>query len=385
MIPVVVLIFAFYGATNYYIGRRLFVWLQLVFPSINVPLFAALQVICALSPFVAVALSYRAMGALVSAISGIVGRFADLWMGVYFYLLLVTAVVDLLVLLLSLVRAVPVPTSDSVRFFSGLLVVCSVVSIVSYGIYNGNQLRRVQYHVQTRKNVPKDRLRIVLLSDLHLGYRNGAEYLQKVVAHVRDIKPDLVCIAGDIFNGSVYALFNAAQASAVLRSIESTYGVYASLGNHDAGPSYPEMLKFFEQSGIQLLSDKAIVVADSFVLAGRKDPSPIGSQGIARTSIRPQLEAMPPGLPVIVMDHRPTSLSEYGIETDLVLSGHTHRGQVFPANLITRIVYEVDYGHYQKDPRSPHLIVSSGAATWGPPMRVGTTSEVVEIIVEKVP
>ena len=85
-------------------------------------------------------------------------------------------------------------------------------------------------------------------------------------------------------------------------------------------------------------------------------------------------------LPIIVMDHNPSNIKEYGKEVDLILSGHTHKGQIFPANLITNLMFTVDYGHFQKNADSPHVIVTSGASTWGMPMRIGTHNEVVSIM-----
>jgi predicted MPP superfamily phosphohydrolase len=79
------------------------------------------------------------------------------------------------------------------------------------------------------------------------------------------------------------------------------------------------------------------------------------------------------------MDHNPSNLGQYGNEIDLILSGHTHRGQMFPANLVTKAMYVTHYGRYQKDDNSPHVIVTSGAGIWGMPMRIGSNNEIVMI------
>jgi predicted MPP superfamily phosphohydrolase len=79
------------------------------------------------------------------------------------------------------------------------------------------------------------------------------------------------------------------------------------------------------------------------------------------------------------MDHNPANAGEYTTEADLILCGHTHKGQIFPGSLITGMLYTVDHGHYQKDADSPHIIVTSGFGTWGMPMRVGTNCEMVTI------
>jgi predicted MPP superfamily phosphohydrolase len=79
------------------------------------------------------------------------------------------------------------------------------------------------------------------------------------------------------------------------------------------------------------------------------------------------------------MDHNPASIGEYGLGADLILCGHTHKGQLFPASIVTNAMYDVDYGYYRKDAVSPHVIVSSGVGYWGMPMRVGTDCEIVSV------
>jgi predicted MPP superfamily phosphohydrolase len=173
------------------------------------------------------------------------------------------------------------------------------------------------------------------------------------------------------------------------------------LGNHDAGKSVEEMVEFLARSNVRLLNDGFDFVNGQFAVIGRLDPRPIGGFGKMRRAPLSELiaraddgtsviltdtrEAPEPArrrtvdgsVPVIVIDHNPKSIHEYGGEADLVLSGHTHRGQLFPANLITRAIYTADYGHYRKGTEAPDLIVTSGAGIWGPPIRVGTHCEIV--------
>ena len=122
------------------------------------------------------------------------------------------------------------------------------------------------------------------------------------------------------------------------------------------------------------------MIDDRLVLIGRLDGSPIGdySEGkrgkLSEFFVRDNRE-----LPVIVMDHNPARIDEYTNEVDLILCGHTHKGQVFPGGILTDLIYTVDYGYYRKDTQSPHVIVSSGIGWWGPPMRGGTNSEIVTV------
>ncbi|MFQ9651088.1 MAG: hypothetical protein ACLRZZ_13470 [Enterocloster sp.] len=134
-------------------------------------------------------------------------------------------------------------------------------------------------------------------------------------------------------------------------------------GNHDAGPSYDRMMEFLSEAGVRVLQDEAVVIDSRFVLAGRKDSFPIGGQGERRGSL--ELPERTEDLPVIVMDHQPGNIRDYGKETDLILCGHTHKGQMFPFNLITDAVFDVDYGYYRASVDSPQVIVTSGAGTWG--------------------
>ena len=137
------------------------------------------------------------------------------------------------------------------------------------------------------------------------------------------------------------------------------------------------------RANINNLKDQAITVDERFVLVGRVDASPIGGYGNGEVKRNENLDEILHGtnseLPVVVMDHNPARADGYGNEVDLILCGHTHRGQVFPGSLITGLMYTVDYGHYQKDANSPHVVVSSGVGTWGLPMRVGSDCEVVRV------
>lgn len=85
-------------------------------------------------------------------------------------------------------------------------------------------------------------------------------------------------------------------------------------------------------------------------------------------------------MPIVVMEHTPANIEQYGSEIDLVLAGHTHKGQIVPFNLATKAIFTVDYGHYQKDADSPHVIVTSGVSTWSMPMRIGSNNEIVSIL-----
>ena len=218
---------------------------------------------------------------------------------------------------------------------------------------------------------------MVMISDIHLGTVGCEGRLESIVKEINSQKPDVVCIAGDLFDSSMDLLSDPEKAIENLKKIESTYGVYACFGNHDAGDTFTQMSDFLEKANINILNDQYTVIDERLILAGRLDKSAIGGRDIKRKALS-KIEG-DNDLPVVVMDHNPANYSDYSSDVDLILSGHTHKGQIFPVNLVTDILYEVDYGYYRKDSKSPQIIVTSGIGYWGMPMRVGTDSELVVI------
>lgn len=379
MIPIagiifgVIMMLSIYGGANFYIARRLYQWLNLLFPHINATLYISIYIFFALSLFLG-------FMPLPSRIKTIMSWVSAHWMGIFVYLLMLFLVADLLILLGSITKVIPNPMPQNIRFYTGLLVILLTTGLVSYGMYNAQQIKYASYDIQLKEaNLAID-MKIVLISDLHLGAVNSEKNLVEIVQGINKLEPGIVCIAGDIFNDDYNAIRNPDEAIDLLNSITTTYGVYACLGNHDGGNTFNEMIRFLEQSNIKLLNDECVIIDERLVLFGRVDPSPIGGFGeLKRKDIMETIASMDTNMPVVVMDHSPSNIQQYGEEVDLIISGHTHRGQIFPVNLITNAIFVVDYGHYQKDADSPHVIVTSGVGTWLMPMRVGTNNEIAII------
>ena len=369
------IIFVIYGSANYYIGRKIYQWFSLLFPYINTNLYIGIYILIAFSIILAFL-------PIPSGIKNIISWISAHWMGVFIYLLIFLLMADLIILLSSMLKIIPSPTPRYIKFYAGLIAILLTTGFISYGLYNAKQIKLVSYDIQTKGNSLSDDIKIVLISDLHLGAVNSEINLGKIVQDINDINPDIVCIAGDIFNDDYKAIKNPSKAIDLLKSIIAAYGVYASLGNHDGGNTFNEMMEFLEKSGIRLLNDEHVVINDKLILIGRVDPSPIGGFGsLERKDIRDISTLFDDkNMPIVIMDHTPTKLEQYEGKADLVLAGHTHQGQIFPGNLITNAIFTVDYGHYQKDSNSPHIIVSSGVGTWGMPIRIGTKNEIVSII-----
>ena len=163
----------------------------------------------------------------------------------------------------------------------------------------------------------------------------------------------------------------------LLGSIKNKYGVYASLGNHDAGETFDKMMDILSRGNVKVLMDESVVIDDRLAIIGRLDKTPIGGygDGIVRGDFDDIIKDI--DLPLVVLEHNPMYIDEYDNRVDLILSGHTHKGQLFPANIITDLMYEVDYGYYNNS--GTHVVVSSGVGTWSMPMRVGSHCEIVSI------
>ena len=363
-----------YCGSHFYIAQRLYQWLNPLLPVINIKIYIVIFLILASSLFLGFV-------PLPSGIKLIIKFISAYWLGIFLYLLIFTAAADVIMLFVKLIKIIPGPIPQKILFYKGLIVVILTACTACYGLFNASQIKLVSYNIQTAKPVLQPEIKIALISDLHLGSINSEKNLIKIVRRINEIEPDIVCIAGDIFNDDFNSLRNPSKAAELLRSINSTFGVYACLGNHDGGKTLNEMMHFLEQSNIKLLNDDYVIIDNRLVLIGRLDSSPIGGFGdLKRQNTAKLMDSINTELPVIVMDHNPSKINQYGKETDLIVSGHTHKGQLFPARIITKAIFDVDYGYYKRDNDSPHVIVTSGAGTWGTPMRVGTNNEVVSII-----
>jgi len=377
----VIFMLSLYAGSNYYIAVKLYKWLNLLFQNINFKIFIVIYI------FIALSMVFYFLP-IPSGIKRIMNWVSAYWMGFFVYLLIFFLLTDFIVLFGALIKIIPAANLQNVRFFAGLTAILLTAGFVSYGIFNANQIKQVSYDIKLKDKELSPGVKILLVSDLHLGAVNSENNLERVIQEINKVKPDLVCFAGDIFNDNFYAIRNPSRINDLFKSITASYGVYACLGNHDGGKTFSEMTGFLEQSNVKLLNDDYAVVGEKLLLIGRVDPSPIGGFGGLKrknikeitASINADASLINLKFPIVVMDHNPSNIGQYSNDFDLIVSGHTHRGQIFPGRLLTNAMFTVDYGYYQKNDEKPHVIVTSGAGTWGTPMRIGTNSEIVNII-----
>ncbi|GLC88071.1 metallophosphoesterase [Lysinibacillus piscis] len=218
-----------------------------------------------------------------------------------------------------------------------------------------------------KKNSELDSLKVVIASDFHLGLLSHKRHLQRFVHLSNEAQPDIVFLAGDLVDDDPKWFVEDGMAD-VMKQLTSTYGVYGVLGNHEYyGKKIPEFVEEMKKANVQILQDETIRMDEAFIVTGQED--------ITNRNRKPlETLKMDEDLPWFVMNHTPNDLqtpAKAGV--DFHMSGHTHKGQLWPNNFITARVFELDYGYKLKE--QMHTLVSSGFGFWGPPMRIGSRSE----------
>lgn len=248
------------------------------------------------------------------------------------------------------------------------------VGLVGLAVYNAYMPTVVRYQVTLDKPLAEP-LKIGVASDTHLGELFGAKQLDKLAAIFEQEKVDLILLPGDIMDDNVVA-FRAENMSSHLAKLKAPLGVYATLGNHDVFGAEKAIMSEIQKAGIRVLWDQAVEIDGKFTIVGRNDDLVKG-----RPSAEKLLKNVDTSKPVFLMDHRPTEIEKHSkLPIDLQVSGHAHKGQVFPASLITAVMYRLHYG-YEKIGLG-HYVVTSGYGFWGVPFRLGSQSEVVVIEVK---
>lgn len=237
-----------------------------------------------------------------------------------------------------------------------------------YGNIHYQSKVRVPLELKTSKPLPRS-YKVVMASDLHLGYHNPRKEFARWVDMINGEQPDFILIAGDIIDGSMRPLLEEGVAQEFHRLKAP---VYACLGNHEYYAGSPEAQQFYRDAGIHLLIDDTAIIDSSIVIIGRDDRT-----NIRRKPLKDLMASAPShSLYSIVLDHQPYHLERTeAAGVDFQLSGHTHRGQVWPISWITDHLYECSWGSHQRG--NTRFYVSSGIGIWGGKFRIGTQSEYV--------
>jgi len=268
---------------------------------------------------------------------------------------------------------------------SGILPVLLTAAVLLLGWYNMNHVVRTDYTVHTHKEIRAEGYRVALVADVHFGVSLDEAQLGEVCEEISAQQPDVVILCGDIVDNNTTAE-GMRTVFRTLGGIESCYGVFYVFGNHDRPMELvkspfteAELIETIEGSGIAILQDEVLQLTEELVLAGREDSGFGRSDG--RMSVEALLADTDPADFILTLDHQPREYKENGqAGTDLLLSGHTHGGQIWPVNLLDRIFgfNEGVYGQIQID-GDTQAIVTSGLAGWGFPVKTAAPAEYVMI------
>ncbi len=357
----------------YYVGLRFLQTLSYYLPSLNVYCYWIVFVVLSNSFVFA-----RVFGRVLPAVTNtILNAFGYLWMAAMLYLFCVFFAIDISSYLIKLTKfSVSIDMIHGVR----LIAVFVVIMLFAYGTWNARTPRVSRYDIDIPKTAGEfKQLKIVMISDLHLGKIIGNTRLRDTIKKVNALEPDLVLMPGDIIQDFKCFLDN--DMASELQTLTPPMGVFASLGNHEFyGAMTEDAVSLLELGNLKVLQDSYVKVADSFYIVGKNDPAAKRRSDARHLDIDEIMEGIDRSLPVILLSHQPTDLeAAQKAGVDLQLSGHTHGGQLFPANLLTGLLFEEDWGYLRKD--SLQLIVTCGLGNWGPDMRIGSKSEIVEILI----
>jgi predicted MPP superfamily phosphohydrolase len=293
----------------------------------------------------------------------------------------ITVILFFVTLLYDLLHTVGkrIPYDESRRYFikvifdSTMLVLAA--SYLLNGIFGGLRRPLLNDVSVTIKNFPFDRFKIAQLSDIHIGNTIGAEFVRECVARVNAQKPDMVVLTGDVIDLPVAKIRKALEE---LKHLKSTYGTFFILGNHEYFRGPEAAVEAMRELGVTVLLNESLRIGNAskaFNLVGIND---LVSSRFGRMpyDIDAAFADVDPGLPTVVLAHQPKTVQLTQKKAfDLMLSGHTHGGQIFPFGFLVMLNQTYLAGRYDIDEKK-QIFVSRGAGYWGPPVRVLAPSEI---------
>ena len=267
--------------------------------------------------------------------------------------------------------------ADLIKLFNKSFSYGFVISLILtastllYGFINYKHPKKQVINIFINKSVEGvDKLKIVAISDWHLGFGTDKNQLKKNIDLINAEKPDIILIGGDLIDNSTVPVASQ-EMDKELNRLEAPMGIYLAPGNHEYISGIKKCEEFLSKTKIQLLKDMTTTLPCGLQIIGRDD---YGNEKRLSTSHWKSMTDS--SKPIIIVDHQPHNLFEaQDIGADIQFSGHTHYGQIFPLNLLTNYLFDISYGYEKRS--QTHYYVSSGLALWGPPFRIGTDSEIV--------
>lgn len=373
-IPLIIFSVAIYALASYFASKFVYKGISNYIPITKINFIVT---------FVIFSLAYAVSMLAGRYLPGFINKFLLLigsyWMAFLMYALIIFPIVGLINILLS-----------KFSFYNNIAVKISLIETIVITIFflfvgvlgylNGSRAYVNSFNIPVEETTFKKPLNIVMVSDIHLGNLIGNKRLTKMVNEINELNPDLILIAGDIIDSDIKPFLDNDMAKEFSK-LKSKYGTYATLGNHDLMTNTTsEILSSLEDNNVRVLRNEFVLIDESFYIVGRDDIS-ANRFGNERDPLDSIVEKLDSTKAKIVIDHTPNALDEsQSAGFDMQFSGHTHAGQLNPCNIVTKKMFEIDHGYLQKN--KLHVIVSSGYGTWGPPIRIGSKSEIVNVIIK---
>jgi predicted MPP superfamily phosphohydrolase len=367
--------FTVYTALNYYIFIR--GW-QALYSLPWLKPFYVIAFIVAAYGYIFAKLLYKFLPSIIYDIWLGIGA---IWFAFFVYFILFLLGLDIIRLLESFFYFLPKYIYNNFEQTKKITAI-AVIALVGLIVFLGNLNKRDITIKTLNLTLPKgngnlNELNVVMASDLHLSPIDGERLLSKIIDKINLAKPDIILFAGDIVDDKAEILKDRGIGESFKR-LNAKYGIYSITGNHEYINDVEPSVKFMEQYGMKVIRDSYELIDSSFYLVGREDVAMRQFTGKERKSLEQIISSINSDYPKILLDHTPIRLEQAeknGI--DLQLSGHTHHGQIWPGNIITNMIYVISWGYLEKG--NTKYYVSSGAGTWGPPVRTGSKSEIVNI------
>lgn len=375
MIIFISIVLSIHLLVNFYIYQRGIQWLESI-PALK-PAFKIIMLVLVLS-YPAGRFLEKIWYAPPATTLHWIGAF---WFAAMLYFTLSLLTIDLIRLFNWIFHFMPAKGSEAylkIKFITGAATTGIILLTLTIGFFNAWHPKVTKYSINIDKPANQIRnLKIIAASDIHLGTIIGPRKTHQLVSTINSLKPDIILLAGDVVDEDVQPVIKQ-NLGECLKQLKAPMGIYASTGNHEYIGGVDRSVDYLEKHGINVLRDTFLTINNSFVLAAREDRDKNRFNSSPRLNLNELLSNIDHSLPIILLDHQPYQLKkaqEAGV--DLQISGHTHHGQLWPLNYITRRIFEVSRGYKQKG--NSHFIVSTGYGTWGPPIRIGNRPEILEI------
>jgi predicted MPP superfamily phosphohydrolase len=301
------------------------------------------------------------------------------WMGVLFLFFAASIVIDAYNVLTHLAGLIAKSDLSHLRpssKYSFMVPFLVSLTISVYGYFEAKDIRTERLVIRTSK-IPSEigSLKIVQISDVHIGLIVRGERLKKIIDRVNDEKPDILVSTGDLVDGQINSIQGISE---MFMEIKPKYGKFAITGNHEFYAGLSHALEFTRESGFTILRGEGIEVGGFLNIVGVDDPAGRPFRLYKEVSERELLLDFRNNKFTLFLKHRPLINKESIGLFDLQLSGHAHKGQIFPFSILTRLYYPLHAGSHVL-PDNSYIYVSRGSGTWGPPIRFLSRPEVTII------